>query len=37
MIALNGKEIIMGVNKLTFPECNRNPKIVLTRFTHKLS
>ncbi|CAD8189585.1 unnamed protein product [Paramecium pentaurelia] len=37
MIHLNGKEIVIGLNKLTFPECQRNPRIVLVRYTHKLS
>ncbi|CAD8105789.1 unnamed protein product [Paramecium sonneborni] len=37
MIQLNGKEIVIGLNKLTFQECKRNPRIVLVRYTHKLS
>ncbi|CAD8203543.1 unnamed protein product [Paramecium octaurelia] len=37
MIHLNGKEIVIGLNKLTFPECQRNPRIVLVRYTHKLN
>ncbi|CAD8110704.1 unnamed protein product [Paramecium sonneborni] len=37
MIHLNGKEIVIGLNKITFPECQRNPRIILTRYTHKLS
>ncbi|CAD8201649.1 unnamed protein product [Paramecium octaurelia] len=37
MVHLNGKEIVTGVNKITFPECKRNPRIVLVRYTHKLS